>query len=831
MSDINRHPDSIAQQNITRPDFYDCQIPRQMPTDKSGQGGNANERTQHALSWSDTTWSLAAAKYNDFGTKQLDAIEAIYELNGMTPKVVMKNGSQELIAPRYGAGQQLILPAESEIQDLRRKFWERMAQKGIQRVPRTENESPIVAATAPTAGTDSGTGRVNPPPTGTDGGTGTVNPPTTGTDGGTGRVNPPPTGTDGGTGTVNPPSGGTDGPTPPKPNQLEILAHRLETQHTDNVSTFEKARAENGVLGKTFDGLKNTVGTSWNNASINPLTWHSALVDSDRGSDATKAMLDTEGKQLADLKQAAKEGKAEQFNDLYFKLTGNRADSKDTSKTLGGLKSSEAVSNYATSQHNGIEFIADTGAIIGATMLTKKFSPTAASTMRLMMYDAAGTGIGKYGIKSLAQENSDLWRDGGSGAMLGLLAKPAEMLGGKVSNYFAPKWGMQTVGESLLENRIATAGLGWKNYGASLLAKEGTMGGVYGGAMPWTQEFIDTVGTDHKFDGWGTAKRSIIGIPTGVLFGTALGAPTRKFFGPKEVPPGAAPDAPITSGTPDVPSTSAPTTPEVPAARASHVEELRTLRDILSADTINEANEFNCRARLKELGFAKAQDMTASEAEALAKIMENSIKQAAPATNVAEGSQSTSTDSHDSPAGSNTVASPELNGRQAQLLQQADILKHYAQALRNSDDTAIEAIQKELSNIGLEKVDHARSRVSRSEYADRLDRLANAKTDMAKTALGDARYRRQFPDRTPAMSSEDIAANVARLEKEIPILQRYANALQKGDATAMNQELLDNGLGKHIYDPNSGYSTTQYSNIISNRARTKANVLRMAPLN
>lgn len=109
-------------------DCYDLRHPDDGATDSRSRDrarvGPPHERTRVRLRWDDTLYQLACNKYsNGF------SIEAIFEANNMTPKVVKKDGKSEYQAPIYYAGQIVVLPADGEAKELCRKFHERMGKE------------------------------------------------------------------------------------------------------------------------------------------------------------------------------------------------------------------------------------------------------------------------------------------------------------------------------------------------------------------------------------------------------------------------------------------------------------------------------------------------------------------------------------------------------------------------------------------------------------------------------------------------------------------------------------------------------------------------------
>lgn len=78
-----------------------------------------DERTRAAvvLRWDDTFWSRTRAFYRD----NVPA-EAIFELNGLEPRKVIKDDSEVYLPPLYGGGRTYLLPAICEIASLTESY-------------------------------------------------------------------------------------------------------------------------------------------------------------------------------------------------------------------------------------------------------------------------------------------------------------------------------------------------------------------------------------------------------------------------------------------------------------------------------------------------------------------------------------------------------------------------------------------------------------------------------------------------------------------------------------------------------------------------------------
>jgi hypothetical protein len=98
-------------------------------------------RTEVTLKPGQTFWKLAEEKYNG-----QHPIEAIYAANGLTPKWVEKDGKKVLEDPKYYAGKTYVLPAESEIEALTKKYKDQvreLGQNGRERVGQPNEETPV----------------------------------------------------------------------------------------------------------------------------------------------------------------------------------------------------------------------------------------------------------------------------------------------------------------------------------------------------------------------------------------------------------------------------------------------------------------------------------------------------------------------------------------------------------------------------------------------------------------------------------------------------------------------------------------------------------------
>lgn len=81
--------------------------------------GKPNETTSIVLQKGDTFWSLSEIKYGG-----IHPIDAIYEINNLTPRYENRDGKRFLVDPIYYAGREYILPSSMELEKLKASFWQ-----------------------------------------------------------------------------------------------------------------------------------------------------------------------------------------------------------------------------------------------------------------------------------------------------------------------------------------------------------------------------------------------------------------------------------------------------------------------------------------------------------------------------------------------------------------------------------------------------------------------------------------------------------------------------------------------------------------------------------
>ncbi len=519
-----------------------------LPAERSRVGA-VDERTEIRLKWGDTFWQLAEEKYGG-----RHPIEAIYEANGLTPTIVEKNGKKEMISPIYFADKVYVLPAESEIADLRRRFFQRM-EGGANPVPAPEPSVPAVPARQdnysfdgdpdlrPLEGSDGNSSGGNNKPGSQSDGTGlppvkTPQQPGEGNLPGANKGDPadPPKPEKGDIPPSPPaqpvdPGNGKGQPTNPdgsgKPPQaagvdLEALAQQLAVQHDQLAATFKKEVQGGGAIGKLFDAGKNTIGTSARERSwFEPGALWSHVFDSDAGSRSTESSLADEQKKIEELKSAAKAHNVKRYCELFQELTGQTFDQGKT--VSASLKESAAVGRYHDSQSAGVETIADLGAAVVAGLSLKAQGGRGASALALRL--AGGAAIGgatKAGLKQLDGQYASLPRDFLTGSIMGASVLGGELAGSAVSKAIGSRYGLTVTGD-VLTARIETQGTGLGIRLLSASAKSGTAGSVFGAIESPGREIVNATADGRKLSLSDLAGKSLQGAGFGFLGGTLLG--------------------------------------------------------------------------------------------------------------------------------------------------------------------------------------------------------------------------------------------------------------------------------------------------------------------
>ncbi len=109
-----------AVQNIIKNSRQGMYVPDDEEFEVDSQVGSPEEQVEVVLSPGDTIWALSHKKYGE------PKIEAVYEANDMIPEVVTVDGHDELRDPAYNAGDKLVFPASSRLDDLTARYREKL---------------------------------------------------------------------------------------------------------------------------------------------------------------------------------------------------------------------------------------------------------------------------------------------------------------------------------------------------------------------------------------------------------------------------------------------------------------------------------------------------------------------------------------------------------------------------------------------------------------------------------------------------------------------------------------------------------------------------------
>ncbi|MBI4533526.1 MAG: hypothetical protein HY711_06225 [Candidatus Melainabacteria bacterium] len=418
--------------------------------------GLPDERTQVRLGSGDTFWELSGKKYNG-----RHPIDAIYEANGLTPTVVRKAGRRELIAPTYWAGQTYVLPAESEIPELSRRFWQKMDIAG---------GKPGEQGTAPGKPAES------------------------------------------------------SAQSQPKEPAVDLVAEaeKLQAAHTALEAQFAEEYRGQGSIGQLWDSIKGKVGASESGRTgYDPRSLWAHVVSWDSSSTAVMQTLKEEQGKIDKLKQAAQAHDAASFGTLYQQLTGAAFAAGKVQPVQ--LKLAGVVTEYRHSQANGVETITDISAGL-ASGLTLACTPLrAVRSMTVLMGAGAGVGsLTKTGLKLIDGRYANPQRDLIMGAVWGGTLPLAELAGARASHLVGNRFGLTVTGE-FLAARLETQGAGIGLRLLSAATKGGTAGGVFGALESPTREALSSYEQVHQIDPMQLLRRSAEGGALGFIGGTLFG--------------------------------------------------------------------------------------------------------------------------------------------------------------------------------------------------------------------------------------------------------------------------------------------------------------------
>src|SRR5262249_22473071 len=146
------------------------------------------------------------------------------------------------------------------------------------------------------------------------------------------------------------------------------------------------------------------------------------------------------------------------------------------------LGATRIAKEYSESQHNGVEFISDTGAMIAAGV-SLRFGGSGSVARSLSLSLGTGTIVGtaaKVGLKQLDGKYANLKEDAITGAIDGLSVPLGELAGSGLSKFVGGKLGMKVAGD-MFTAKIESEGAGWGVRALSAGIRTGGIGGVFGG--------------------------------------------------------------------------------------------------------------------------------------------------------------------------------------------------------------------------------------------------------------------------------------------------------------------------------------------------------------
>lgn len=327
---------------------------------------------------------------------------------------------------------------------------------------------------------------------------------------------------------TKPPSGTPPADTKPPESEADKLkakmsaaAEELNQKHNDSFEIAQEALKDQGIIGQSFDSMKNTIGTTGEGkAWYNPGRWWSGLFDSDLGSNSVKKSIDAEAGKITKLQEAAAKGDEASFKPLYKEITGQDFDPNRAEHTP---KSSKLAAEYDSSQRAGVDTITDvSSALVTAVALRSGKGAMASSMARAMGSGAVVGGVTKASLMQVDGRYADLKRDAAIGALWGAGMPIGEAAGAGLSRVVGNKYGMAVTG-NFLTGRIETMGMGMSRRLLSASVKSGTSGAVFGGLEAPTRHTIQSVSEGKAITASDLLTKSIQGTAFGFVGGTAFG--------------------------------------------------------------------------------------------------------------------------------------------------------------------------------------------------------------------------------------------------------------------------------------------------------------------
>jgi len=320
-----------------------------------------------------------------------------------------------------------------------------------------------------------------------------------------------------------------------EPGQMEKTARALAQQLAQASSDFHAESQSQGIIGKSFDFLKDTLGTSAkDHSSFHPAALWSHLLNNDTSSATINNELQREQQLVNKLNAAAQNHDSVTFSNVYKDLTGTVYDT-DGAKT-SQLPAAQLFKDYSQSQRNGVEFVTDNAAMLASALCfhSARFGSTAKS---LALALGSGSLVGsatKISLKQIDSKYANFKEDLVTGTVDGIAVPLGEVAGGALSKYAGNKLELRVSG-GFLNTRIETEGAGFVTRAFSAGLRTGAVNSVFNSLEYPTRDFLNhqkigtSIGTGQLLEDFA------LGTATGFAGGLAFGAVAEGLHSPAKI--------------------------------------------------------------------------------------------------------------------------------------------------------------------------------------------------------------------------------------------------------------------------------------------------------
>lgn len=347
----------------------------------------------------------------------------------------------------------------------------------------------------------------------------------------------------------------------PQANLELALVEQLKASNSDIKKDYNETKNSQGWLGKTWDGIRGTIGSSKENDDGSKRKWYdprklwSHVCNYDSSSKAVDKDINSNDNKIQKLEQLAKSGNKKEFNKLYKDITGKNASLETLQQGTNVLEDSDIAKNvedYKSSQENGVDIIADITAGIssfvcytvaaGALVAAPFTGGSSLVVIPLALGAATATGAAvKVGLKasdawSGGREYDSLGYDALMGGVNGILAPITAGAGGAAGKAVATRLGLSVAreGVEMGATQAAKSGLakvlttfGYRYGGGTALGRASALGAEFAvdGAMSGSLD--NTVRHVYK-NGWkGAGQAFVQGGIAGFLLAPFIGGGLR----------------------------------------------------------------------------------------------------------------------------------------------------------------------------------------------------------------------------------------------------------------------------------------------------------------